>query len=286
MRVLHLSDVHLQIDWSTRSYLSMGVRRTIAQLEMQGMGRARKYERAGEVVRRIVAAAAEARADHVILSGDLTALADDEEFRAAREALSPLAGDPAKLTVIPGNHDLYTPGAARDRRFSRWFGEHEEGELPDLAVEGAYPLVRLVGDALAVVAISTAHVPPLPGIAAGHVGAPQLPALAKVLAHGRLRGRAVYVVVHHAPLRWDGTPDRATHGLTDGASLLRVCREHRVAAILCGHVHHRYTVDAGGGLTVVNAGSSTAKGREGYWLLEDEGGTLARATPVAVPLAS
>src|SRR4051812_42989079 len=48
--------------------------------------------------------------EHLAVTGDLVNLGLNEEFRAARIWLSAL-GPPENITVIPGNHDVYVPGA-------------------------------------------------------------------------------------------------------------------------------------------------------------------------------
>lgn len=260
----------------------------MAQLELKLARRAKRYVHAPETIARIAAAAAEA--DHVVLSGDLTALALDEEFAGVRKALGPLADRPDRLSVIPGNHDVYTPGSWRKQRFEKWFGHLLGSDLPEFRVEGPWPTVRFVGDSVAVVGLSSARPPKLPGIAAGWVGDEQLAALGRIAAHPKVKGRAVYAVVHHAPLRWNGTLDRASHGLRDAAKLLQVAAAAGVAAILAGHIHLRYTRAVVGGPTLVCAGSSTAAGREGYYVLEDRDGRVVgvhevdlAAAPAAAP---
>src|SRR5690606_4759743 len=123
-----------------------------------------------------------------ILSGDLTALAVDAEFEGALQALGELAAKPERLTVVPGNHDVFTPGSRRKGRFESWFGHLLGSDLPALQVEGPWPLVRLVGEDVAVVGLNSARVPFLPGLAAGRVGRRQLAALEKICAHPSLRG--------------------------------------------------------------------------------------------------
>ncbi|MGC0718872.1 metallophosphoesterase family protein, partial [Escherichia coli] len=48
--------------------------------------------------------------DHIVVTGDLTNLGLDREIEAARHWLETLA-PPDQLTLIPGNHDAYVPGA-------------------------------------------------------------------------------------------------------------------------------------------------------------------------------
>lgn len=278
MRLLHFSDVHVQVDWLHRPLRKIGWRRVVARLELGPGGRAKKYADATRSLGLLARRGLQPDVDHVVLSGDLTCLAHDEEFAAARQALGSLAGDPQRCTIIPGNHDVYTPGAAREDRFGRWFGDHLRSELP-VAVEGVWPYVRFVGDHGAIVALTSARVPLAPGIARGWVGEAQLHALDSLLGGGALAGRTTVVAVHHAPVRADGSYDSPTHGLRDAAELLAIVERHPVAAILCGHVHHRSVVRRPSGLAIVNAGSGTRKGREGGFVLDLRGGRLQRAEP-------
>ena len=83
--------------------------------------RARKFrlERAEQVVNRVL----DLNPDHILITGDLTTTALAAEFRVARRILEPWLRNSEKVTVIPGNHDRYTAGAHRDRRFEQYFGE-------------------------------------------------------------------------------------------------------------------------------------------------------------------
>lgn len=264
----------MQIDYDATSWRRMGWRRIAGQLELQVARRARRYVHARETIERLIAEGFRRGADHVILSGDLTALAVDAEFEGVLRALGDLGGRPERLTVVPGNHDVFTPGSVRKGRFESWFGHLLGSDLPRWQVEGPWPLVRLIGDDLAVVGLSSARVPPVPGIAAGRVGEKQLAALERICDHPKLKGRSIHVVVHHAPLRWDGTIDRRDHGLADARALLEVCTRGRVAAIHCGHIHLRYAWQVAGGPMIVCGGSSTWRGHEGYWLVDAGGGRI------------
>jgi 3',5'-cyclic AMP phosphodiesterase CpdA len=98
MQILHFSDVHVQVDYRQIGYANLDWRRLLAQLEMDWMGRARAYVQAPRVIDEIGGAARRTGADHLVLSGDLTGLAFDAEFAAAREALEPMA-KPELLTA-------------------------------------------------------------------------------------------------------------------------------------------------------------------------------------------
>jgi len=274
VRILHCSDVHVTLDYTKLPLLKLGWRRWIALGELI-RGRARAYARAGETIRQIVRDFSVLGADHLIVSGDLTAYSLPGEFEGARAALGELASDPRRCTVIPGNHDVYTPGAYRDRRFERTFAPLLQSDLPEFQREGIWPLVRLLGDEVAVVGLKSARVPAVPGMSFGVIGKRQLGGLRDVVNDPRVRDRAVVVVVHHAPLTRRGKRDKLHHGLTDKDALFRIVRGERFA-VLHGHIHQRYHHAATETRPhLFGAGSSTQLGREGYWLIDVERGRIA-----------
>jgi hypothetical protein len=117
-------------------------------------------------------------------------------------------------------------------------------------------------------------VPRFPGMSYGVIGKPQLAALERIVAHPRLRGRAVLVAVHHAPYKANGRPDRLSHGLVDAEDLLALLPGPRFA-VLHGHIHHRFHHPATAGRPhIFGAGSSTEAGDEGYWVIETAGGRI------------
>ncbi len=74
------------------------------------------------------------------------------------------------------------------------------------------------------------------------------------------------VLLHHAPVR-----DWPWHELRGRRALLEATRG--AAAVLCGHLHQRHRAG-----NVLCAGSSTERGKEGYWLLDLEGSQVRSAT--------
>jgi 3',5'-cyclic AMP phosphodiesterase CpdA len=279
MRFLHCSDVHITDNYFEIPFFKLGWRRWIAMMELTFGGRAKAYAHARSSLSQIVADARTHEVDHFILSGDLTAYALEGEFEGARAALGPLADDKERCTVIPGNHDVYTPGSFQTRRFERYFGHLLESDLPEHRREGPFPFVRLLGREAAVVGLKSARVPGFPGLSFGVIGKKQLDGLRAIVADPRLDGRAILVVVHHAPMRANGTPDRFFHGLMDADELFALLPGDRFA-VLHGHIHQRYHHHATDTRPhVFGAGSSTEKDHEGYWVIETRGGKVVGGEP-------
>ncbi|HEX9006273.1 MAG TPA: metallophosphoesterase, partial [Bacteroidota bacterium] len=190
-----------------------------------------------EYLEAVLAAAAEA--DHVVVTGDITNLAFESEFKEARRLLDDLART-VEVTVIPGNHDLYLPRTQRDRSFPRHFGPFLESDLPDLGVDlpaGRYPCVKLRGPA-AIIALSSA-VPRPPFVAAGYLGHAQLEALAEVLRHPEVRSRTPVILVHHPPVDSRCRLAQLRDGLIDGASFRAALAPLTRGLVLFGHLHVR-----------------------------------------------
>jgi len=279
MRVMHISDLHFQADIPLGRLPRLGWRRLMAQVEYRLLGRRERFLLVASTVASLLREAERLQVEHLLVSGDVTALALPEEFEAARAALESWCG---RMTILPGNHDVYTPGAARDRLFEKAFDAELKSDLPDLCREGPYPIVKLLGSDAAVIALSSARVPLSPGIATGWVGQAQREALAAIFADARLAKRAVLVAVHHGPFRKSGRRDRITHGMLDAREVLAISAKGGAVGLCHGHIHHRYRGKGPLEMPVFCAGSSTQQGREGYWLYDLGPGILRSAEPVWV----
>ncbi len=60
---------------------------------------------------------------HALLSGDFSSTATDRELAQGAEFVRYLAQCGLDVTVIPGNHDVYTFESVRRKRFENYFGE-------------------------------------------------------------------------------------------------------------------------------------------------------------------
>lgn len=214
----------------------------------------------GRVYRRhfldAVLAAAAARADHIVVTGDITNLSLEAEFEAAHRLLADLARS-IEVTVVPGNHDVYLATVHRAGRFAHHFAEFLASDLPDLALAlpvGRFPLVKLRGP-VAIVGLSSA-VPRPPFVSSGRIGAAQLEALERVLAHPEVASRTVVVLVHHPPFDGRLRLAQLRGGLVDAAALRAALAPVARGLLLYGHRHERARrriETAGGGIDAICA---------------------------------
>jgi 3',5'-cyclic AMP phosphodiesterase CpdA len=192
-------------------------------------------------VRAIAQEVARQQVDHLVITGDLTNLALESEYELARDLLERELGfDPARITVVPGNHDVYTRGSLSSRRFESYFAPWLQSDLPELATDtrgGRFPVVKLRGTA-AIIGLSSA-LPRPPLVSAGELGHAQITALARILEHPEVAGRTVVLAMHHpAVVRWSRLK---THleGLRDAPELLALLHGIPRGLLLHGHLHRR-----------------------------------------------
>ncbi len=244
--------------------------------------------------------------DHVAITGDLTNLALETEFAAVKRLLDEELGLSAdQVSVVPGNHDLYTRGSMATRRFANAFAPYLVSDLPELAIDlpaGHYPCVKLRGDA-AIIGLSSA-VPRPPMVAAGVLGKPQLEALARVLAHPEVQKRTAVILLHHPAHNPPSRLKTMVEGLHDAALLWSALDELPHGLVLHGHLHRRVEralPTRRGSLRVVGATSASleheAEARMAGFNLYEVGGDGVRAVtsevydagndafrPVAIPI--
>lgn len=224
LRFLHTTDIHLLRLRGTMPWQYFGKRIT-GRINL-ALRRGRKHDgaRFDDMMRR----AAELSIDRLVVTGDLTNLSLDSEFELCVEKLAALD---VPCTVIPGNHDVYTPDAERRQRFEHFLSGFMDGERLD---DAAYPFIQRF-DKVALIGVSTA-VATRPFSATGVIGDSQLERLGRMLEQTRGEGMQRIVLMHHPPLRELSKPN---HRLDDIDAFAAVIAEHGAELILHGHEHVR-----------------------------------------------
>jgi len=229
LTIAHLTDVHLSpIDGFTPRHWTF--KRALGYANWLRQRRTR-YDRA--VLDRIVADMQAAGPDHIAITGDLVNIGLPKEHSNALAWLESL-GPPQRVSVVPGNHDIYArmrgdPGAERWARYMSSDGE----AAPSAAGAARFPYTRKLGR-VALIGINSA-LPTPPLVASGRVGGPQLERLgAKLSGLGR-EGLFRLVLIHHPPLPGQA---RQWRGLRDAADLAALLTRHGAELVIHGHNHH------------------------------------------------
>lgn len=249
MRVVHLTDLHVQRPPPVGSLFS---KRLLGAANLYLAGRKGHFSAA--TAEALVPAVLAQAPDLVVCSGDLTAMALEEEFEAAKALLAPVRAA-ARWLCIPGNHDVYTADSVG--RFAAHFGETAP--------------VRVVEDGAAWVLVDVCH----PDWASrGWLGEAGRAQLREALGAGA-------IVVLHYPLRnrrgeaygpW-------TRACVDAAEIEAICLEKGASAVLHGHEHHGFRTQAAG-LPIYDPGASgyaflPEKGRSAHFCVYDvQGGRI------------
>ena len=209
----HLSDVHLApVPWPR--FAELDAKRALG---LANWHRKRIRVHGREVVDALVADMAAQRPDHIAVGGDLVNIGLPGEIEAAAVWLTRL-GPPDRVSVVPGNHDVYGH-FGNDPGIARWNAY--------MGGAGAFPFVRQFGR-LALIGLNSA-VPTPVFWASGRLGRTQLDAAASLLASLGAENVCRTVLIHHPPLPGQTSRRR---GLEDAAELVQVLKQHGAELVL------------------------------------------------------
>jgi 3',5'-cyclic AMP phosphodiesterase CpdA len=246
MRIAHLSDVHALALDGVRPWSFLN-KRVAGYINLR-LNRREKHP--VQLFRAIVADLNAHPVDEVVVTGDLTNLSLAPEFRLAREILDGIALGPAHVTVVPGNHDVYTLGALREKLFWQVLAPYASSDGGD---EVQFPSLRVRGE-VAIVGLSTA-LPSPPPLADGWLGRTQLAELEATLA--RLDGKFRVLLLHHPPYE---NRHSILRGLRDRGALQKVLARVGAELVLHGHEHRDLRHELRGprgAIPVIGVGSGT-----------------------------
>jgi 3',5'-cyclic AMP phosphodiesterase CpdA len=185
---------------------------------------------------------------------------ETREFEKVADLLRPFA-EAGKLTVVPGNHDVWTEDAVETARFLRLVGPDGRGMKK---AQPSYPHVVPLGDEVVLVALDSARWGEDPWTTPGRLGSEQLRGAREIVREQAKLGRAVVLAFHHhVVLPQERVPSDAHVArmpLADADQVVRLVAELPVAAVLHGHRHTAFRVDlpgAAGPTPVLCAGSAS-----------------------------
>ncbi len=221
-RIAHLSDCHLG-PLPPASLGDLMSKRVFGYLNWK-RNRAKTF--APDTTQNLVDDLLAHKPDHVVVTGDLVNIALEAEFENAGRFLHTL-GSPHDVTVIPGNHDAYVPGALA--RFNHHCTDFLTSDDPANG-EPTYPVVRQRGP-VNLIGLSTA-VATAPLMATGYVDADQLRRMDDAMQHTPHLFQMV--LIHHPPF------DKAGPGykrLVNAAEVREHWQQTSPHLVLHGHTH-------------------------------------------------
>ena len=274
LRILHFSDIHVGIEIRHMRWKKWFSKRAIGAINLL-RGRAKYFDNAEQKLQALIRFKDEHEIDLVIHTGDYTALGLESELTLSRKMVEPLMKKTECYITVPGNHDIYVSESKSHQRFSQQFAEVLYSDMPEYYSDGFWPLVRLVGTDVAIIALNSARPNPLPWRSNGKISQTQLDTLDLMLLDQRLKNRFIFIATHYAPRLANGEDDTPLHGLVNADDFLRVCKKVNSGAILCGHVHQTYRTEVQGlQSSLYCAGSATMDGHEGFWVYEMHGNKM------------
>jgi Icc protein len=223
-RIAHLSDVHM-LDARpsrARSGHSMGHRFLSFGRPLDAVGRRRKLAHALLAARRV-------GADHVVISGDLTEIGAPGEFECLAEGLHESGIAPERITLVPGNHDLYTSPDAWSQALDGPLAafRRTSAEAPGRVVECAG--VRFLP-------LDVARHQPLTR-SAGWMEDSMMDVVMHRASDPGLADRPMVLVQHHPPFVRATQAWQWVDGLIGAARLMTVLEAFRHLFVLHGHLH-------------------------------------------------
>ncbi|MCY6379521.1 metallophosphoesterase family protein [Hoeflea prorocentri] len=226
-RLAHISDIHL-------GPLPRLSARELASKRITGYinwHRNRGKRLFGNILESLLDDIRAADPDHLAVTGDLVNLATKAEIMAATQWLVE-TGDPQDVSVVPGNHDAYVPGAFE--ALSHAWRPYMLGDDEALSTSGdnLFPYCRVRGN-VALIGVSTASATP-PFSANGIFGRRQALALRQHLVEAENEGLFRVVMIHHPPVRGAAKTYKRMLGIRRFGAVMRSAGAELV---LHGHTH-------------------------------------------------
>jgi 3',5'-cyclic AMP phosphodiesterase CpdA len=225
-RLAHLSDIHIGPLPDVELYQLVS-KRAIGYVNWH---RNRRHLMQDHVLNTIVGDMKAASPDHIAVTGDLVNLALDAELEAAKLWLETL-GPADDVSVVPGNHDAYVPGAfgRACRLWTPWMTS--DGQNVPVSRE-TFPYLRVRGN-VALIGCTSARAT-APFMANGFFREGQGERLGRILEATARQGLFRVIMIHHPPVRHAVSEPARLYGIRRFNNLLRW---HGAELVLHGHSH-------------------------------------------------
>lgn len=226
MRIAHITDTHiLEADHGDRSG------RHLLRVNFLSFGRAKDAEDRRYRLLRAMRQAAEAGAEHLVMTGDMTEDGLPSQFESLAEVLRASDVPPERITLVPGNHDLYTDLHAWDVAMS--------GPLAPWAPTSRLGSLIVRGD-LALLPVSTSFKQHYL-FSGGRLGTHNARRIRWAAEQAKDLGCALLVGLHHPVLPYPVSVGTWWDGLRDHHLMTGLLQAHPDMFVFHGHIHKEVT---------------------------------------------
>jgi 3',5'-cyclic AMP phosphodiesterase CpdA len=260
-RILHFSDVHFPLSRNSISLREIMRPKRILASANYLLRRRPKFTDANIKWSAFERFFDNSKFDAVICTGDLSGMGMHSELDYAHNKLKNISRHP-NFILLPGNHDLYLP-----EKNGSYFYDIFKNNITksDIATNSnsPYPLVKLINNNVAIIAINSAKPNPSLIRSSGNISTEQLSELDSLLDTSELKSRKIIVATHYNA----DNEDTNLHGLENRKVFREILARHNCTMLVHGHIHksQRYNVPETN-TKAFCAGSLTYKGRESFWV--------------------
>jgi 3',5'-cyclic AMP phosphodiesterase CpdA len=224
--IAHLSDPHLgPLEGFTPAHWNL--KRALGWINWQ---RNRWDVHLTSVANQLVADLKQQQPDHIAVGGDLVNIGLSAEYIRAQAWMEAL-GTPDRVSLVPGNHDIYTTLPAGEPGVERWRPYMTSEAAVPGAVNG-FPYVRRFGD-VALVGLNSSE-PTRPAVATGRLGTAQIEAAGGLLRQLAYEDVFRFVMIHHPPLPGQAKDRRE---LLDAGPFSAMLAQAGAELVVHGHNH-------------------------------------------------
>ena len=251
IKLAHITDAHAS-SLTTTPFSALLGKRALGYLSWR---RKRRHQHSLAVLEQTTKALLASEPDLVVITGDLIHIGLREEMLQMRAWLAALS-EQTQVLLVPGNHDLYRQDSAAS--YAATLGDlpifgspvADPSQVPNASSPPRWPgVVDLAG--VRVIGLCSAYAAPW-SKADGRIGENQLAILEQALRAAPC-GRTV-IALHH-PVTHTGVSPRKS--LQDATALTALLREHKVSAVLHGHLHDNLEYRVGDTLCLCTAPASS-----------------------------
>jgi 3',5'-cyclic-AMP phosphodiesterase len=220
--IAHITDIHLvEHDHAARRFTE--------RVRLAYLNTGRSIDTHGRSQRLLQALRAAAGCDHIVLTGDLTEDGAPTQFELLAEVLSEARVSPERVTLVAGNHDLYTAPDAFERAL--------RGPLRAYAGTSRVGVPIDLGTAL-LLPIATAVPQPLP-LSYGALRPEQALRIGALASDRYVRQRPLIVAQHHHPLGYRNPIWNLIDGIENARGFAELLGAHEQLYVIHGHTHER-----------------------------------------------